>query len=189
TYSRNLPFELSKAKFLETKTCEFLERNRDRPFIAFVAFIEPHPPYTGPFNDEHPIDSITLDQTNADRFGEDMPLHYRLREEVYRKRYDGDAQRYREIKQKYFGLITEIDRCIANILAKLDALGLSDRTITVLTSDHGDMMSAHGLLGKRFMFDQSASVPYVVRMPGQQNQMRVAQPVSHIDFAPTILDL
>src|SRR5207244_2625353 len=34
-----------------------------------------------------------------------------------------------------------------------------------------------------------ASVPYVVRMPGQQNQMRIAQPVSHIDFAPTILDL
>lgn len=189
TYSRNLPFELSKAKFLETKTCEFLERNRDRPFIAFVAFIEPHPPYTGPFNDEHALDSITLDQSNADHFGEDMPLHYRLREEVYRKRYDGDAQRYREIKQKYLGLITEIDRCIANILAKLDALGLSDRTITVLTSDHGDMMSAHGLLGKRFMFDQSASVPYVVRIPGQQNQIRVAQPISHIDFAPTILDL
>ncbi|HJX98256.1 MAG TPA: sulfatase-like hydrolase/transferase [Chthoniobacterales bacterium] len=189
TYSRNLPVDLSKAKFLEIKACEFLERNRERPFIVFVAFIEPHPPYTGPFNDEHPLDSIVVDATNADRFGPDMPLHYRLREEVHRKRYNGDAQRYREIKQKYFGLITEIDHCIGGILSKLDELGLTDKTITVLTSDHGDMMSAHGLLGKRFMFDQSAGVPYVVRMPGQQKSVRVAQPVSHIDFAPTMLDL
>ena len=67
--------------------------------------------------------------------------------------------------------------------------GVTDKTITVLTSDHGDMMSAHGLLGKRFMFDQSAGVPYVVRMPGQQKSLHVAQPISHIDFAPTILDL
>ena len=189
TFSRNVPFELSKPKFVETKTCEFLERYRDRPFVVVVAFIEPHPPYTGPFNDEHPLASITLDASNGDKFGDDMPLHYRLREEVYRKRYDQNAERYREIKQKYFGLITEIDHCIGGILGKLDELGLTDKTITVLTSDHGDMMSAHGLLGKRFMFDQSAGVPYVVRMPGQQKSLRVTQPVSHIDFAPTMLDL
>jgi arylsulfatase A-like enzyme len=188
TFSQNLPFELSKAKFVEIKTCEFLEHYRDRPFIAFVAFIEPHPPYTGPFNDEHPLESVSLDASNNDRFGEEMPLHYRLREEVCRNRYR-NAERYREIKQKYFGLITEIDHCIGSILAKLDELGLTDRTITVLTSDHGDMMSAHGLLGKRFMFEQSAGVPYLVRTPGQQRSVRVAQPISHIDFAPTMFDL
>jgi len=189
TYSRNLPLELSEPKFLETHTCEFLERNRDRPFIAFVAFIEPHPPYTGPFNDEHPLAQISLDASNADRLGEEMPLHYRLREEVYRKRYDENGERYREIKQKYFGLITEIDHCIGGILSKLDELGLTDTTITVLTSDHGDMMGAHGLLGKRFMFEQSAAVPYLVRIPGQKDSLRVRQAISHIDFAPTILDL
>ena len=188
TFSRNVPFELSKAKFVEIKTCEFLERYRERPFIAVVAFIEPHPPYTGPFNDEHPLTSVSLDASNNDRFGEDMPLHYRLREEVYRNRYH-NPERYREIKQKYLGLITEIDHCIGGIMTKLDQLGLAERTITVLTSDHGDMMSAHGLLGKRFMFEQSAGVPYLVRMPRQQRPLRIAQPISHIDFAPTMLDL
>jgi arylsulfatase A-like enzyme len=188
TYSRNVPFELSKAKFVETKTCEFVERYHDQPFIVFVAFIEPHPPYTGPFNDEHPLESVSLDASNNDRFGADMPLHYRLREELYRNRLH-DAARYREIKQKYLGLITEIDHCIGAILSKLDELRLTDRTITVLTSDHGDMMTAHGLLGKRFMFEQSAAVPYLVRLPGQQRSLRVSQPVSHIDFAPTMFDL
>jgi arylsulfatase A-like enzyme len=117
-----------------------------------------------------------------------MPLHYRLREELYRNRLH-DVARYREIKQKYLGLITEIDHCIGTILSKLDELRLTDRTITVLTSDHGDMMTAHGLLGKRFMFEQSAAVPYLVRLPGQQRSLRVSQPVSHIDFAPTMFDL
>lgn len=188
TFSRNVAFELSKAKFVENRTLEFLEQYRDRPFIAFVAFIEPHPPYTGPFNDEHPLASVSLDVTNNDRFGQDMPLHYRLREEVCRNRYR-TPERYREIKQKYLGLITEIDHCMGSILTKLDQLGLAERTITVLTSDHGDMMNAHGLLGKRFMFEQSAGVPYLVRMPRQQRSLRVAQPISHIDFAPTMLDL
>ena len=182
-----LPFELSKSRFIETKACEFLERHRNEPFILFVAFFEPHPPYNGPFNNEHPLDAITLDPTIDSSFDEAMPLRYRLRQEFYQKQNSTMAG-YREIKQKYLGLITEIDRSIGAILAKVDDLGLRNRTITVLTSDHGDMMSGHGLLGKQLMFEQSAVVPYLVRMPGQIPR-RCSQPVSHIDFVPTMLDL
>src|SRR5437879_11369377 len=74
-------------------------------------------------------------------------------------------------------------------LSKVAELARTDQTRTVLTSDHGDMMTAHGLLGKRFMFEQSAGVPFLVRVPGQKQSFRVAQPISHIDFAPTMLDL
>jgi arylsulfatase A-like enzyme len=183
-----LPFELSKAKFVETKACDFLKRHRNDPFIMFVPFIEPHPPYNGPFNNEHALDSISLDVSNADVLGEDAPLRYRLRQELFRKRLK-TTERYRQVKQKYFGLITEMDRSVGSILATLDDLGLTSRTITILTSDHGDMMSAHGILGKTLMFDQSARIPYLVRMPGQAKPFTCAQPVSHIDFAPTILDL
>src|ERR1041384_178141 len=49
----NLPVELSQPKFLETRACEFIERNRERPFLLVVAFVEPHTPYNGPLNDEH----------------------------------------------------------------------------------------------------------------------------------------
>ena len=182
-----LPFELSRPKFLETKACDFLQRHRDEPFILFVAFYEPHPPYNGPFNNEHPLESVTVDSTAQETFGNDIPLRYRLLQEQIRKRVGG-ADKLRQIKQKYFGLINEIDRCIGTILAKVDELALSDHTSVVLTSDHGDMMSAHGLLGKTVMFEQSAGVPYLVRVPGQR-ALRCAQPISHIDFAPTMLDL
>jgi len=182
-----LPFELSRARFVETKACEFLQRYGSAPFVLFVAFFEPHPPYNGPFNSEHPLDAIELDTTASDMFGEEIPLRSRLRQEAYRKKLGG-PDGYRRIKQNYFGLITEIDRCIGTILEKIKELGVADRTITVLTSDHGDMMSAHGLLGKGLMYEQSAAVPYVVRVPGISPR-QISQSVSHIDFAPTMLDL
>ena len=187
SFVSTLPFELSKAKFVETKACEFLERHRAEPFLMFVAFIEPHPPYNGPFNNEHSLETISLDASASDTFGDDIPLRYRLRQELYRKRLPA-VERYRETKQKYLGLITQIDHCVGAILTKLDDLGLSDQTVTVLTSDHGDMMSGHGILGKTLMFEQSARVPYLIRKPGQR-PTRCSQPISHIDFAPTMLEL
>ena len=186
-FPSTLPFELSKPKFLETKACDFLERHRHQPFVLFVAFFEPHPPYNGPFNDEHPVDDIRLDSTVNNTFNEDMPLRYRLRQEFYRNQ-NSTADKYREIKQRYLGLISEIDRSVGAILNKLDELDLTDRTIVALTSDHGDMMSGHGLLGKQLMFEQSAAVPYLVRVPGT-GPLRVSQQISHIDFVPTMLDL
>jgi arylsulfatase A-like enzyme len=186
-FPSTLPFELSKPKFLETKACDFLERHRHQPFVLFVAFFEPHPPYNGPFNDEHPLDAVRLDSTADNIFGEDMPLRYRLWQEFFRNQ-NPTAEHYRQTKQRYLGLIAEIDRSIGAILDKLDELDLSDHTIIALTSDHGDMMSGHGLLGKQLMFEQSASVPYLVRVP-ETSPSRVSQQVSHVDFVPTMLDL
>lgn len=183
-----LPFEFSKVKFLEAKTCEFLQRHRDQPFVLFVSLLEPHPPYNGPFNEEHPIESISLDESSADQMGAEMPLRYRLRQEAQKKQI-GSSDELRRTKQKYLGLVTEMDRGIGDILTKLESLGLSENTITVLLSDHGEMMGAHGMLGKEVMYEQSASVPYLVRLPGQQRELRCSQPVSHIDFVPTMLEL
>ena len=190
TFDRNsvskLPFDLSKPKFLETRACDFLERHRQDPFVLFVAFYEPHPPYNGPFNSEHPLDGILLDESAEDFLGEEIPLRYRILQERLKKR--SGVAKFRQIKQKYLGLITEIDHAIGAILTKLEKLSLSDRTTVVLTSDHGDMMGAHGLLGKRVMFEESARVPYLVRVPGQRSLL-CNDPISHIDFMPTMLDL
>jgi arylsulfatase A-like enzyme len=182
-----LPFELSKPKFLENRAVEFLERHRNEPFILFVSFFEPHPPYSGPFNNEHALDAIVLDASARDQLGEDVPLRYRLIRERQRK-FAGTPAKLLEIKRNYFGLINEIDRCIGTILRKLDQLGLVEHTITVLTSDHGDMMGAHGLVGKKTMYEESARIPYLVRLPGQR-PWSCSQPISHIDFSPTMLDL
>lgn len=185
----DLPIELSKAKFLEGKACEFLRRHRADPFILVVAFFEPHSPYNGPLNNEHSFDEVHVDPTVDHDFGANMPLRYRLRQERDRERYGNPPERYREAKRNYYGLVTLVDRSIGSILAELDHLGLSENTIVVHTSDHGDMMTAHGLMRKEVMFEESIRVPLLIRLPEQRRVHRLEQPVSHIDFVPTMLEL
>ena len=98
-------------------------------------------------------------------------------------------EEYRGIKQRYLGLVTLVDRSIGAILGCLAQFGLLDETIIVHTSDHGDCLGAHQLFGKEMMFEEAARVPYLIRMPGQGRSVRINQPISHIDFLPTLLEL
>jgi arylsulfatase A-like enzyme len=191
----NLPVELSQPKFLETRACEFIERNRDRPFVLVVAFVEPHTPYNGPLNDEHADVDLPPDIS----LNEDAPLRYRLirewqedealKDSTIRQFYFGvDQDDYRNLKQKYLGLVTLVDQCIGAILDCVERAELRDDTVVVHTSDHGDMLGSHQLFGKEVMFEDAVRVPWLIRLPGR-GPNRISQPVSHIDFVPTILDL
>ena len=141
----------SKPKFLQDRACQFIRGHRGDPFILVVAYVEPHTPYNSPFNDEHSLDEIDLDPTAQTPPGADIPLRYRLIRErqhahaiIDRKRlpdlyYVGiTPEEYRRLKQRYFGLVTMLDRSIGAILACLDSAGLTDNTIIVHTSDHGE---------------------------------------------------
>jgi arylsulfatase A-like enzyme len=187
-FASTLPIELSKPKFLEGKVLDFLAHERRNPFILFMAFWEPHPPYNGPLNDRHVLDQSDLDPTRDEVFGEQMPLRYRIRQKHDWNRF-GNSRKQLRTKQNYLGLITEVDQTIGVILSKLEELGVADNSIVVFTSDHGDMMGAHGLYGKQVSFEESVRVPYLIRLPGQSRTVSITQPVSHIDFVPTLLEL
>jgi arylsulfatase A-like enzyme len=164
--------------------------------------VEPHSPYNGPLNDEHPFDDVDLDVTATLPESEDIPLRYRLMREWQQAEAILDRQRlpaqlffgvtpeeYRSIKQRYLGLVTLVDQSIGAILGCLERLGLSDHTIVVHTSDHGDSLGAHHLFGKETMFEEAARVPFLMRLPGQTRAKTVRRSVSHIDFVPTLLDI
>src|SRR5438552_8151145 len=197
-----LPLEASKPKFLEKHACKFIEKHHQEPFILFVSFVEPHSPYNGPLNDEHGLDDVELDATALLPPSDNIPLRYRLMREwqqaeaaLDRKRlptqlfFGITPEEYRSIKQRYLGLVTLIDQSIGAVLLCLERCGLSDDTIVVHTSDHGDSLGAHHLFAKETMFEEAARVPLLVRLPGQKRGKIVSQPVSHIDFVPTLLDL
>ncbi len=188
-FASQLPIELSKPVFLERHACDFIERNRRQPFILFISFLEPHTPYSGPLNHEHRLDEVEFDANATHPFDESMPLKYRLKQEAQAEEYGRTPAEFRPIKRNYLGLVTQIDRSIGGVLKKLDDLALADHTVVVHTSDHGDMMGSHRLFEKEVMFEESVRVPFLVRLPGQQQQNRIAEPVSHIDFVPTMLDL
>jgi arylsulfatase A-like enzyme len=82
-----------------------------------------------------------------------------------------------------------VDQSIGAILGCLERCGLTDHTIVVHTSDHGDSLGAHHLFGKETMFEEATRVPWLIRLPGQTRQKTISHPVSHIDFVPTLLGL
>ncbi|PYM03166.1 MAG: hypothetical protein DMF19_00520 [Verrucomicrobia bacterium] len=159
-----LPLELSKPKFLEDHACQFIEQHRRDPFVLFVAFVEPHTPYNGPFNEEHSLAEVDLDETALTPPTDEVPLRYRLirerqhahaildRARLPQLYYAGiTPEEYRGIKQRYLGLVRLVDRSIAAILGSLEHFGLMDETIIVHTSDHGDCLGAHQLFGKELL--------------------------------------
>jgi arylsulfatase A-like enzyme len=85
--------------------------------------------------------------------------------------------------------MTFIDQSIGAVLACVERCGLTDHTIVVHTSDHGDSLGAHRLFGKETMFEEAARVPLLMRFSGQTRAKTIPHPVSHIDFVPTLLDL
>ena len=197
----NVPIELSQSRFLERHACEFIKKHQRDPFVLFVAFVEPHPPYNGPLNEEHSVGEVDLDPATAVPLGDQVPLRYRLMREwqqdkavtdITGKRrcfyFGATEDDYRSLRQKYLGLVTLVDQSIGNILECLEQTELSEQTVVVHTSDHGDTLGAHELFGKEVMFEEAVRVPYLVRLP-EHRYGRIAQAVSHIDFVPTLIDL
>lgn len=189
-FAAKRPIGQCKPKFLEMKACEFLRRNRGRPFVLHVNFLEPHMPFYGPLDDEHDPSEIELPGNFTDPLEDNEPLRYRMRRAECRARYGKTAKKIRDLIRKYWGLVTQVDRSVGAILKTLADLGLADDTIVVYTSDHGDMMGSHGLVAKAVMYEESSRVPWLMRIPqlGRTSRL-VTQPVSHIDLVPTLLAL
>ena len=82
-----------------------------------------------------------------------------------------------------------LDDCVGRIIGVLKEKGLYDSSMIIFTSDHGEMMGAHCLFQKMCMYEESARVPFLVKLPESRNGGRhIEQPVSHIDVLPTICD-
>jgi arylsulfatase A-like enzyme len=194
-YEAHMPIEHCKPRFLELKAIDFLRRHRNEPFILYVNFLEPHPPYYGPLNDEHKVGEMELPPNHALLTGEDQPIAYRIKSQRDRQlRPEGMDLRtddgWRRFIANYWGNVTHIDGSIGAILRTLEELGLAENTIVVHTSDHGEMLGSHSMAQKGVMYEQAVKVPWLIRAPRIGKKLRlVSGRFSHIDIVPTVLDL
>ncbi|HEX2840993.1 sulfatase-like hydrolase/transferase [Hyphomicrobium sp.] len=97
----------------------------------------------------------------------------------------------REYYRLYYRLHADVDRHLGEVLRALDESPFADNTIVVFTSDHGDLLGAHGGLHQKWYmaYEEAVHVPMVVVLPGQTGARSVPIPTSHIDIAPTLLGL
>ena len=95
----------------------------------------------------------------------------------------------RRARHAYYAAISYADERIGEVLGALAESGLRDDTIVLFTADHGEMLGERGLWYKMAFFEPSARVPLIVSAPGRIAPGRVAEPVSLLDLAPTLLEL
>lgn len=104
----------------------------------------------------------------------------------------GDALRkwaYQRYIKRYLRVIASIDDNVGRVLDYLDESGLAENTIVIYTSDQGFFLGDHGWYDKRFMYEESLRMPFVIRYPREIKPGSVSRDmVLNLDFAPTFLD-
>ena len=101
-----------------------------------------------------------------------------------------DPVSLRRVRRAYYALVTYVDDKLGALMQALQESGLLDNTIVIFASDHGDMLCEKGMVQKRTFYEWSCRTPLVIRFPnGYKAGSRIAQPVSLLDLAPTMMDL
>jgi choline-sulfatase len=179
-------------EYLHARRVEQYAGNKG-PFFLSVSFHCPHDPF-----------KVTQDLWDLYEGAEIEIPHYPARmEETYSamdrwlNAYHGtdridirSPESLTALRRSYYGLVTWIDRKVGELVEALDRLALSDNTIVLFTSDHGDMLAEKNMVQKRSFYEFSSRVPMIVRFPdGWKAGTRCPQPVSLIDLGPTIMEL
>lgn len=199
TFSREmaagLPGEFTKANWLGLEAARFIKNNQDQPFVLYVSFLEPHMPYDGPLNDMYSRDQLGVGPQFLQKPPENASYRNRLFADYYmQSTFEGHdlstESGWREMRARYWGNVTHVDRSVGTILCALEEFGLAENTIVVYTSDHGEMMGDHGMYNKMVMYEEAIRVPLVIRVPWFENQVKLAKGrISQIDLVPTLLEL
>lgn len=189
------PEELRKAGFTEEniwghrvadRAIDFLDHVGDAPFLLAVSFDEPHGPFVAPPEYWEQINPTEIPKpVNYSAPVDDKPLLQRVqREQNGEQEWELFAPKW----TRFYGCNRYIDREIGRVLDAIDEKHKDD-TVVIYTSDHGDMLRAHGLLVKGpLMYEEVANIPFIVRAPSGRKNASSHELVSQLDILPTLLD-
>jgi len=166
----------------------------DRPFMIAVGFHKPHIPFIAPdaYFAKYPVDSIKLSRLPANDW-DDIPAIASTNQYLdygFPKLGKEDDARRRGFMQAYYACISFIDAQLGIIIDALHQSGQWDNTIIVFVGDHGYHLGEHFMWGKVTLFEESARMPMIVRVPGLTKQAASAKGlVEMVDIFPTLAEL
>lgn len=181
------------------------QRDKDKPFMLFCHHKAPHRPWEPDDKHAHMYEDIEIPEPET--FYEDYANRSTAAKEARMRIKDlnttdtkgtapDNLTPTQEKKWKYQRYIKDYLRCIASVddnvgrlLDYLDTEGIADNTIVIYTSDQGFFLGDHGWFDKRFMYEESLRMPFVVRYPKEIAKGSVADSMAlNVDFAETFLD-
>ena len=181
-------------------------RDRDRPFMLMVHHKAPHRPWEPDDKHQHMYDDFdiplppTFDDDYANRSNaaknatmriEHHLYHFDLKEDVPEGLTPQEEKiwKYQRYIKDYLRCVASVDDNVGRVLDYLDREVLADDTIVIYTSDQGFFLGDHGWYDKRFMYEESLRMPFLMRYPRQIPAGSVIDAmVTNVDFAPTFLD-
>ncbi len=145
---------------------EFIKKNRQVPFCLFLSFGPPHNPYKAP---------------------EKYVEMYKDKKMTARPNVPGGET---GSLRQYYAMTTSLDACMGRINEALNNAGISEDTIVIFTSDHGDMLGSQGHQLKQRPWEESINIPFIIRYSRKiKKEQRRDWIVSSVDVMPTLLGL
>ena len=196
--------EDSITAFLTDEVLAHIGVHRREKWFVHATYIKPHPPFIAPAPWNSAYTPAGMPQRHcapsAAEEARQHPLLAHYIEAIQRPKYfaslpgrvsDMDDADFAQIRATYYGLVSEVDAEIGRLIAKLKDWGLYESTLIVITSDHGEMLGDHWMLGKEGYFDSAYHVPLILRDPATPPDARggrVASFTESIDLMPTVLE-
>jgi arylsulfatase A-like enzyme len=163
---------------------EWLGPNREQRFFAYVHFREPHFPYDPPppfdvqFGPSAHFPEGVTDWNVIEAYNRSAGQGEEIATEV--------IQRLRDL---YDGNMVFVDGLVGEILGQLVELGIDEKTVVILTADHGEALFEHRYIGHNTqLYEESIRVPLIIRWPGAAPR-RIDSVVELLDIAPTVLEV
>lgn len=205
----DIPLKYHNSVWTADRTIDYLtHHNEEQPFLLSVGFQDPHHPHCVPteFDARVNPDDVPLPDFVEGEL-DDKPPHFmearcgELSKSKTRGKFamagQGGGADFRKVSDDdarlgrayYYNMVKIIDEQMGRIMECLDTCGLSENTLVLFTTDHGELLGDHGLWMKGpFHYEQLVRVPTLIRYPtaippGQRTQGLF----SHVDVVPTVL--
>jgi arylsulfatase A-like enzyme len=190
-----LPEELSETPYMTRRAMDFITESvaDGRPWCLHLSYIKPHWPYIAPepyASMYGPKDVPPAIRSEKER-QEAHPVFAAYMDMRYSRNMSRDEAREKVIPT-YMGLIKQIDDQMGVLMRFLEERSLTDTTMIVFTSDHGDYLGDHWMGEKDLFHEQSAKIPLIVIDPAASADVTRGTVcdalVEAIDLAPTFIE-
>lgn len=166
----------------------WLDEEPDRPFFAYLHYMDPHAPYVP----RPPFKTRFVDPAFSGPLPKEPPSSMKTKEiPPLISAEPLDPPDRKALMSQYDGEIASFDAYLGDLLKELKNRNLFDNTLIVFTSDHGEMFFDHGAWKHgHSLFQELIHVPLIFKFPGNQYAGTVVRGMSrHVDVIPTLLDL
>ncbi|WP_458093934.1 phosphoric/sulfuric ester hydrolase PehA [Roseomonas sp. WA12] len=199
-----IPAEFSDTAYFTERALSYLKGRNGKPWFLHLGYYRPHPPFIAPapYNSMYRPEDMPA-PIRAGNWKEEAAQHplldFYLRGISQGSFFHGaggaatalDAGSIAQMRATYCGMISEVDAALGQVVAYLEETGQWDDTLVIFTSDHGEQLGDHYLLGKVGYHDESFRIPLVIKDPDAPASAagRIEDAFTEsVDVMPTILD-